>query len=310
MSTYERFEDLLGRELAGPLTPEESVELDAMCQADPTLAEQRKELVGFSAGISQALATPPLDFATLKPEQPPEWAQNQLREAIGADPWGEVKTQAEERRQETKRAAWWRSPIFRWATVAAVLTLVAAPVIQSLRDGHQQTDEPGVRGWQSQVEGGAVQLAPVGDTLYAKPSFIWLPAPGKTGPVTVTLWQDGKMIWEKAEVRSPLPLDGRDGVPSLQSGVTYEWRVKSTSAGEMPAARFRLAAGAAGAPAIAPSAAEAVAAARSADQAGRPHDALMLLAILPAELRADDSVRALRLELMEKTGLTPAQAKP
>lgn len=310
MNTHERFEDFLGRELTGTLTAEDRVELDAMCQADPALAREREELVGFSTGINEALTPPPFDFASLKPKQPPEWALNQLRAASGADPWAKVKSQAEERRRQSKGPAWWQSSIFRWATVAAVLTLVAAPVIHSLREDHPQPDGPGVRGWQSQVAGGAVQLAPVGDTLYTNPSFIWLPAPGKTGPVTVTLWQDGKMIWEKADVRSPLPLEGGDGVPSLQSGVTYEWRVKSAAAAEMPAARFRLAAGATGAPAIAPSAAEAVAAARTADQAGRPHDALMLLAILPTELRADESVRALRLELMEKNGLTPAQAKP
>lgn len=310
MNTHERFEDLLGRELTGTLTAEDRTELDALCQADPALAQERQELMHLSTGIGNALTPPPLDLASIKPEQPPEWALNELRAAIGADPWAGVKSQAAERRQESKSRAWWQSPIFRWATVAAVVTLVAAPVIQSLREDRPSPDGPGVRGWQSQVEGGAVQLAPVGDTLYVKPSFVWLPAPGKTGPVTLTLWQDGKMIWEKADVRSPLPLERGDGAPSLQSGVTYEWRVKSASAGEMPAARFRLAAGASGAPAIAPSAAEAVAVARSADQAGRPHDALMLLAILPAELRADESVRALRLELMEKTGLTPAQAKP
>ncbi len=307
MKDQDRLEELLGRELAGePLTAAEQKELDAI--ATGPLAEERAWMKAVVAEVQAQLTPPVLDMASLSPEEPPPWMLSELEAAVGVQPWAAVKERSAAARVENpKGGSILSSVLMRWVALAAVVIVVALPVGLSLREGGSSSNQ--VRGWPRDKGIGPIQLAPMGKTAYQQPAFLWLPAPGMTGSLKLTLQADGKIIWTKEGARSPVKLAEATDAPSLQIGVSYTWVVKSAD-GAKTESTFTLAPDAKAFPIAPETVPAALTLATEAATAGRPGDGITILALLPSELRADEHIRALRKKLTESLLSKPETTAP
>ena len=189
-----RLDELLGRELAGEvLGIEEQNELDAL--ATGSLADERAAMKAIIAKAQELLTPPTLDIAALRPEDPPPWMLSELEAAVGMQPWAAVKEQsATARAAKPKGGNTWGAGWMRWVALAAVVIVIALPVGLSLREVDPTSNQ--VRGWQGDKGVGPVLLAPMGKTAYQQPAFLWLPAPGMTGSLKLTLSSAGKILWK------------------------------------------------------------------------------------------------------------------
>lgn len=292
MNGHDRFDELLGRELGGDaLTPSERQELDAL--ATGPRAQERAAMRVVVNEVSLHLTPPVLDMEGLRPEPPPPWMLSELEAAAGVQAWAHVKARSAETPARMP-ARWWHQGAMRWLAFAALVIAVALPVGIHLRDADIPNTQ--VRGWNGNIGVQPVLLAPLGQTIYQMPVFVWLPAPGQSGPLWLALLQNGKTVWKCQVSRSPVQLANKVNPPTLQPGVSYAWELR-TSDRTSPAIAFTLTTDANGAPGVLDEVSAALAAARAAAAAGRPADGIMLLALLPGELRADEAVRALRVKL-------------
>lgn len=296
MSPQDRLDELLGREVAGEtLSAGEMRELDLL--ATGPLKMEREALKAVATEAREKLRPPAFDADSVHPSEPPAWMLSELEAAVGIKPWADVKERAVAARSgRTGNGNTWLANWMRWGALAALVIAVSIPAVIYMRDGESQHDQ--IRGWQGREGAAPVLLAPIGSTSFRQPAFIWLPAAGQTGPVRLTLSAHGKAIWTQESARSPFRLSEATGAPTLEPDVTYEWSVEPLG-GVNAVSTFTLDSQAKGRPEVFDHAADAMKAASAAAAAGRPADGIMILALLPTELRSDESVRALRKQLTQ-----------
>jgi hypothetical protein len=313
MNPSSELSSLMALDALGEATPEQQAELRRLLTEQPGLAAQHKALrdtalLADTAAAREAAPRPVPSHLLQRMEQ----ARNAALSRAAAEKASESGAgnvvafdaargaQISSQKQPREVSAARRRPstlfVLAWA---AALVLVGIPLSRWL-----------VPGGPAALATASPALAPRGETGMTQPTLVWENAPDQHYDVWIlhdgANQKEAPALFVANKVRSPIEFAELKPGPanieqtaSLKPGSRYLALVCLAGKGRMAGVTvpFQTAAAAIGAPASPSDPATALSLARQMRDAGRPGDALMILAGLPEEIRRTPEVASLDSEL-------------